>query len=244
MIKNRKVIKPQSLAGLLREQIARKGLSPGDRLPTHAELSRRYGVGVRRLREALSILRQEGLVETRRRGGTVVAEPSLEVLREPIDWHLSARGYTYDDLLEARAAMESVIAAEAARRRTTRDLLQITEAMERFEETDGPVEEAEQIDMDFHQAILQATHNPVLLVFGQLIAEQFREKQRQHRHLLARKPKRTIRDHRSIQKYIQDRRPEQARARMLKHVLQQRLDELEARSPKSRPPVEGKGRGS
>ena len=87
-----------------------------NRLPTHAELCKRLKVGSRPLREALSVLSQQGIVETRRRGGTVLAEPGVEVLHDPLEWQLEQKGYTFEDMVRARAAVESAIAAEAANR--------------------------------------------------------------------------------------------------------------------------------
>lgn len=225
MIKKGSVHDASKLAQAIRRQIVDQGLKSGSRLPTHSELSRRYGVGLRLLREAMSILRQEGWIETRRRGGTVVTEPALEVLREPIRWHLTAQGYTFDDLLEARAAVESIVAAAAAQRRTARDLLRIMDAVDRYEETTEPEEEAEKADEAFHQAVLHASHNPVLLIFGQLIAEQFRDKLRQLRFTTVQRKRKSACEHRSILRQIQNRRSEEARKRMHRHVLQQRLDE-------------------
>ena len=60
------------IAGDLREQIRDGALSPGDRLPTMAQLCHTYGVSDIVVRHAMRILRDEGLVETRRGGVTVV----------------------------------------------------------------------------------------------------------------------------------------------------------------------------
>jgi GntR family transcriptional regulator len=60
------------IADELREQI-RAGFYPaGTRLPTMATLSATHGVSEIVIRQAISVLRGEGLVETRRGGGTLV----------------------------------------------------------------------------------------------------------------------------------------------------------------------------
>lgn len=60
------------VADELRQQIQSGQYPPGARLPTMEELRRFYGVSEIVIRHAVSLLRQEGLVETRRGGGTVV----------------------------------------------------------------------------------------------------------------------------------------------------------------------------
>ena len=62
----------------LRQQIQSGVHPPGTRLPTIEELRRTYGVSEIVIRHAVALLRQQGLVETRRGGGTVVrAKPQV-----------------------------------------------------------------------------------------------------------------------------------------------------------------------
>lgn len=61
-----------TVADELRHQINSGSYPPGSRLPTIEELRRTYGVSEIVIRHAVALLRQEGLVETRRGGGTVV----------------------------------------------------------------------------------------------------------------------------------------------------------------------------
>jgi GntR family transcriptional regulator len=66
------------VADELRQQIQSGHYPPGARLPTMEELRRAYGVSEIVIRHAVSLLRYEGLVETRRGGGTVVrARPQV-----------------------------------------------------------------------------------------------------------------------------------------------------------------------
>jgi GntR family transcriptional regulator len=60
------------VADELRQQILSGHYAPGARLPTMGELRGVYGVSEIVIRHAVSLLRLEGLVETRRGGGTVV----------------------------------------------------------------------------------------------------------------------------------------------------------------------------
>jgi GntR family transcriptional regulator len=60
------------VADELRERIQGGTYAPGARLPTMEELRRVYGVSEIVIRHAVALLRHEGLVETRRGGGTIV----------------------------------------------------------------------------------------------------------------------------------------------------------------------------
>ena len=72
------------IAGLLRAEIAGGARRPGDRLPTEAALSARFGVNRHTVRRALAALVKEGLVRTRRGAGAFVAEA-------PTDYPIGAR---------------------------------------------------------------------------------------------------------------------------------------------------------
>jgi GntR family transcriptional regulator len=62
------------IADELREMIRDGTYAPGTRLPTIGELSRLHHVSDIVIRNAFAVLRTEGLIETRRGGGTVVRE--------------------------------------------------------------------------------------------------------------------------------------------------------------------------
>lgn len=211
---------PSAVARRLLSFIRESDLEPGDRLPTHEELSRRLGVGLLPLREGLGILEQHGLVVTRRRGGTVVCEPLVEGLEDPISWHLEHSGYRFEDMVRARAAMEAAVAAEAACVRTAKDQLAILETIERLEGGSSRKADRTKADEDFHLAILKAAHNPVLLVFGRLIDAQFRRKAKALREPVGRASK-ALAEHRAVLDAIEKRDPDEARARMRAHILGQ-----------------------
>ena len=66
----------QQLASLLRKQINSGELSPGDRVPTEAELSERYNTSRNTVRLALDVLRNEGLLTSQQGRGSFV-QPNL-----------------------------------------------------------------------------------------------------------------------------------------------------------------------
>lgn len=62
----------QQIADDLRKQILDGELAPGDSLPSERSLIERYGVALMTVRRALSVLRDEGLTESRRGSGVYV----------------------------------------------------------------------------------------------------------------------------------------------------------------------------
>jgi DNA-binding transcriptional regulator YhcF (GntR family) len=64
------------IAAQIRDKIKSGELAAGDRVPSTREIMRRWGVAMATASKVLSILKQEGLVRTRRGAGTVVARTS------------------------------------------------------------------------------------------------------------------------------------------------------------------------
>jgi GntR family transcriptional regulator len=62
----------------LRTEIEARGLHPGDRIPTEAELEARYGVSRSTIRQAVGDLEAEGLLRRIQGKGTFVAAPKIQ----------------------------------------------------------------------------------------------------------------------------------------------------------------------
>lgn len=78
----------QQIAGALRAAILSKEIPPGERLPSGPELAERYGVARQTVRDALRVLRDEGLTVSRQGSGTFVRERAHNT---PKDRLLSSR---------------------------------------------------------------------------------------------------------------------------------------------------------
>jgi DNA-binding GntR family transcriptional regulator len=91
----------RQLARILREQIQAAELAPGQPVGSEASLSQRFGVGRDAVRDALAMLRGEGLVITTRGIGTFVrgTVDDLEVVRVGAGTRVSARIPTADERL-------------------------------------------------------------------------------------------------------------------------------------------------
>jgi GntR family transcriptional regulator, phosphonate transport system regulatory protein len=80
----------QAIAGTLREEIAGGRYQPGDRLPTEATLSQRFGVNRHTVRQGMAALISEGAVVSRRGAGVfVAARPTDYPIGQRVRFHQS-----------------------------------------------------------------------------------------------------------------------------------------------------------
>lgn len=128
----------------------------GARLPSEKELAAMFRVSRPIVREALSRLRADKVIISRRGSGSYVQRrPSREF------FDLANQGSVADLMrcFEFRIALEGEAAALAARRRDAQDLARIEQA---FAELNGVIERGEvgvEADVRFHRAIAAATRN-------------------------------------------------------------------------------------
>src|SRR4051794_1577212 len=146
----------QRVVAGLKDKILAGDLPAGHKLPSEAELIDEYGVSRTVIREAVTRLRAEGLVETfQGRGSFVLAMP------EPTSFTVeSATIRTHHDVLDMidfRVGIETEAAALAAARIDDAGADSIRTALEAFV-TAAP-EDAVEADFRFHRAVAAASGN-------------------------------------------------------------------------------------
>jgi GntR family transcriptional regulator, transcriptional repressor for pyruvate dehydrogenase complex len=143
----------RQLADMLRSQIHRGELGPGDRLESERELAARNGVSRLLVRDALASLEDAGYVVTRRgaTGGRFVT--SLEV---PFRTWASLSVEDLDDIIDFRMAVECQAVRFAAARRTKADLTAIGKAQRQLEKSKTP-RDYRLADVAFHAALADAS---------------------------------------------------------------------------------------
>lgn len=149
----------------IRALIEEQQLEAGMKLPAERQLAAQLGVSRNSLREALAKLVSEGVLLSRRGGGTFVrwqhenwpeqtiVQPLKTLLADDPDY-----GF---DILEARHAIEASTAWHAALRATDAEKEKIKLCFEASLCADPDL--ASQADVRFHLAIAEASHNVVLL---------------------------------------------------------------------------------
>ena len=135
------------------------------RLPAERKLAAQLGVSRNSLREALAMLVNEGLLVSRRGGGTFVRWQhetwSEQNIVQPLKTLLADDPDYSFDILEARHAIEASTAWHAAMRATDAEKERIRLCFEATQSEDPDL--ASQADVRFHLAIAEASHNVVLL---------------------------------------------------------------------------------
>ncbi len=220
-------IQPEKLSSAVVRQIEqlilRGILRPGERLPSERELAERFGVSRPSLRDAISTLQDAGLLIAKANSGVFVAEVLGSAFSPALTRLFASHDEAVFDYLDFRRDMEGLAAERAARLGSDTDLAVVASVLAKMEDAHAkrdPSDEA-RLDADFHLAIIEASHNVVmlhmmramydLLQTGVFYNRQVMFKQRITRDAL-------LDQHRAINDALQSRNPTDARGAVETHL--------------------------
>lgn len=150
---------PDEIVDHITGQIQRGELQPGDRLPTERELCELFGVSRTVVREAQSQLKSNGVIETKRGSGAYILERNQRQSFRMQDVAIDEKD-SLALVMELIVAIEVAATRIAAMRRTAEDIKMIRRALIGMEYEIANDRLGDEHDFAFHQAIVEATHNP------------------------------------------------------------------------------------
>jgi GntR family transcriptional regulator, transcriptional repressor for pyruvate dehydrogenase complex len=143
------------------ERVLSGALRPNDRLPSERRLAEEFGASRPMVREALRSLVERGLIDVEPGRGAFVRGASGSRPLQPLDLEYRRRGTTARQLSEARLMLESQAATLATEHGSDDDIERLAAALERLEASPTPLDRVRN-DLAFHQALVAASHNPVI----------------------------------------------------------------------------------
>ncbi len=150
-------------------------LKPGDRLPSELELMSVLRISRNSLRSALQTLRAYGVLEVRRPEGTFVCETcSPQVLNPMLYSALLGRADSFKNLVGLREIVDmgvsKLVIAKGLSEEETQHLEQLNdELVEKLHAEPYDVEAVSEADLNLHNAIAQATDNPLAVALNDFL---------------------------------------------------------------------------
>jgi GntR family transcriptional regulator, transcriptional repressor for pyruvate dehydrogenase complex len=154
----------EQIAEFLISEIKKGSFAPGEYLPSEAILSKQFSVSRTVIREALSKLKHDGMLESSQGSKTRVTESGVKKvfrMEELEPFNLEELGYLY----ELRTILESEASSLAAKRRNKNDLNELKALIDKLDIAvklglDGTVD-----NVKFHKAVAKASQNPYISEF-------------------------------------------------------------------------------
>jgi GntR family transcriptional repressor for pyruvate dehydrogenase complex len=215
--------RPKKTAMLLAQKIVGEitddGLESGTPLPPESQMLAEYGVARGTLREALRFLEIQGVItiKTGPGGGPVVGQADSRALGSMIAMLLQMHHTPFRAIVEARQVIEPVLAAKAALRVETAELVEIHNSILRMEENLDDLDFFLEENQNFHSLLALAAGNQVFglmiqslnwITDGSPLGVDYPRAQRES----------VTKEHRRIYHAVESHDPEQAEASMRVHL--------------------------
>ncbi|ASM73495.1 MULTISPECIES: FadR/GntR family transcriptional regulator [Roseobacteraceae] len=220
-------VTPEKLSSAVVRQIEmlilRGILRPGERLPAERELADRLGVSRPSLRDAIGSLQETGLLAARPGAGIYVADVLGSAFSPALTQLFARHDEAVFDYLSFRRDMEGLAAERAARLASNTDLQVVQTIFDKMEAA-HPARNADTesvLDAQFHMAIVEASHNVIMLHMMRSMYDLLRNGVFYNRQVMFKQ--RTTRSalldqHRAINDALQARDPDTARACVETHL--------------------------
>ena len=199
-------------------------VQPGDLLPPEGVLAERFGVSRTVIRESVKRIEEKGLVTIARGRGTSVRPTSSwnildQVVLTSLIKHDDSRG-VLDELSVVRAQLESVMAAEAAQRRSDEQVAELDRAMQRMRESTADEDVFRAADVAFHETVMELSRNRLAGNIARTLMDHALESSRYHGVDTPDAFAVTLREHEAVHAAISEGDSVRAQDAMNNHILE------------------------
>jgi DNA-binding FadR family transcriptional regulator len=199
-------------------------LAPGDALPPEGPLSEQFGVSRTVVRESVKRIEEKGLVTIARGRGTEVRPMTAwntmdRVVLSALIKHDETLGIL-DELSVVRAQLESVMAAEAAQRRSDEQVAELDRAMQRMRESTADEDVFRAADVAFHETVMELSRNRLAGNIARTLMDHALESSRYHGVDTPDAFALTLREHEAVHAAISEGDPVRAQDAMNNHILE------------------------
>lgn len=171
-----KPIEKQSLKKMMIQEIKQyiitNDLKAGDKLPTERAFTDLFGVSRSVIREALSYLENVGIIRVRQGQGAFLKESNIENLLNSFFFLWQINNANIKEILGLRVIFECSAIDEIITYENQHSINELKRIVLLAEQTNEP-SEWRQLDIDFHQYLLQATNNSLFTQLTNIITNYF-----------------------------------------------------------------------
>ncbi|MDR1058901.1 MAG: FadR family transcriptional regulator [Treponema sp.] len=185
-----------------------------EKLPSEQELSRRFGVSKAVIREAMKVLKDRGLIQSRNGDGSYISRPGSGSVANAVNRIIKMDNISSADLHGTRLILETAAVRLAALYARPEDLDHLDRTIEKQSGL-SPYEEWIRYDRDFHIALARAGGNALVAMFVEVMMNLLKEYMFKGYY----NPDDTIRQHREIVAALRGKDEALAEKAMLDHLF-------------------------
>jgi DNA-binding FadR family transcriptional regulator len=158
----------EQIADTLEQAIIRSDSSV-EKLPSEQELAKRFQVSRTVIREALKVLKERGLIQSRNGEGSYISRPNTDTISSAVNRLIKMDNISNDELHSMRMILETQGVRRAAVRIQSDKIAYLESILEKMADIDLPLQERICLEMDFHVTIARSSGNPLLGMFVEIM---------------------------------------------------------------------------
>jgi GntR family transcriptional repressor for pyruvate dehydrogenase complex len=158
----------EQIANTLEQAIIRS-INDIEKLPSEQELSRRFNVSRTVTREALKVLKERGLIQSRNGEGSYVVVPKTDTISDALDRIIQIKNISNDNFHNTRMVLELAGIRLAAPIIKAGELDNLEDILQKMADLSLPLDERIRLDSEFHLVIVRAGQNELLEIFSEVM---------------------------------------------------------------------------
>lgn len=213
----------KQIADIWRQKIISGEYKAGDILPSEREIAAELNVSRIPVREAMKSLEYIGVVRQVRGQGVYVKKADLgELLRIVGPMGTKPDPVVFNHLFDFRLLIEPYAVEQAARLATPEEVARMKATIDEAKAFMAAGKDVEIVSFDFHLAVMQASHNEIIVLVSQFLAELLKLSRHYTQWNRVRR-KEACAYHERIYKLIRDHKAEEAAAMLRQHLEDARV---------------------
>ena len=174
MTKNSTTMEYQKAIDYIFQMIKDGKLIVGSKIPSERDIAEMLGIGRNSIREAISILRGMGLIDSVHGSGNYIAKDSGRTIWHIVSVMLALGSISMKDILEFRRVMaRSVIELIFNSGFDDEDKEYLKKILDEMKSETG--KKLVMLDQEFHITLIRATNNPLFITVMEAVAEVYHE---------------------------------------------------------------------
>ncbi|BDH63033.1 GntR family transcriptional regulator [Lysinibacillus sp. PLM2] len=150
-----------SIAAELERQIIDGTYKEGDKLPSERELTAIFKVSRNVIRQAITKLREKGLLTVKPGKGAYITELKDSIVDDSLVKIMNKYNYKPEDLLEVREELEIIIISKSVEKAEKVNIEELKQINRIIENNTTSFKEFLEHDYKFHMVLAESTQNPI-----------------------------------------------------------------------------------
>lgn len=174
MTKNSTTMEYHKVIDYIFQMIKNGQLIVGSKIPSERDIAETLGIGRNSTREAISILRGMGLIESIHGSGNYIAKDSGRTIWRILSAMLALGSISMKDIMEFRRVMaRPVIELIFQNGFTDEDKEHLEQIIDEMQSASG--NKLVMLDQEFHITLIRSTKNPLFIIVMEAISEVYHE---------------------------------------------------------------------